>query len=142
MAYEELNLTLDGLSMDSIYDNFLLQVAGGKLQLGNDVDMKQAVANAKEREKRKRQAIPTYKALIDYEIIVSRNTLEECLWQDFRYRTDGNYFNPLNPVDWLNRLGARQMASKFPVSATGWVKKEKAVEMLQTPTIHSGLLLK
>ena len=49
-------------------------------------------------QKGKRQAIPTYKATFDCEIIVSRNALEEYLWQNFRYMLGRNYSNLLSPV--------------------------------------------
>ena len=49
--YDELSLKIEGLNLDKIYENFMLQVANGKLQLDDGSDMKEAVSKAKEQEK-------------------------------------------------------------------------------------------
>lgn len=46
--YDELSLKIEGLNLDKIYENFMLQVADGKLQLENGSDIKEAVTKAKE----------------------------------------------------------------------------------------------
>jgi len=51
LMYEDLSLTIEGLNLDKIYENFLIQVAGGKLQIENGIEIKDAVSKAKEREK-------------------------------------------------------------------------------------------
>lgn len=49
--YDELSLEIEGLNLDKIYENFMLQVADGKLQLENGAAIKEAVTKAKEQEK-------------------------------------------------------------------------------------------
>lgn len=49
--YEDLSLKIDGLNLDKVYENFMLQTAGGKLQLENGSDIKEAVNKSKEIEK-------------------------------------------------------------------------------------------
>jgi len=49
--YEDLSLKIEGLNLDKIYENFLLQVSGGKLQLENGSRIKDAVNKAKEIER-------------------------------------------------------------------------------------------
>ncbi len=51
VKYDELSLKIDGLNLDKIYENFLLQVAEGKLQVEYSSDIKEAVNKAKEQEK-------------------------------------------------------------------------------------------
>lgn len=49
--YDDLSLEIEGLNLDEIYENFMLQVADGKLHLVNGSDIKDAVSKAKEQEK-------------------------------------------------------------------------------------------
>jgi len=51
MNYESLSLAVDGLSLDKVYENFILQVAGEKLKISDDSSLGDAVEKAKEREK-------------------------------------------------------------------------------------------
>jgi hypothetical protein len=48
--YDELSLKMEGLNLDKIYENFMLQIADGKLQIENGSDIKEAVSRAKEQE--------------------------------------------------------------------------------------------
>lgn len=48
---EDIVLKIDGLNLDKIYENFMLQIAGGKLQIEEGSDIKEAVSNAKKQEK-------------------------------------------------------------------------------------------
>lgn len=49
--YNDMSLKIEGLNLDKIYENFMLQVADGKLQIENGADIKDAVSKAKEQEK-------------------------------------------------------------------------------------------
>jgi hypothetical protein len=49
--HDELDLTVEGLNLDKVYQNFILQIAGDKLKLAEETDLKTAVSNAKEIEK-------------------------------------------------------------------------------------------
>ena len=49
--YDDISLKIEGLNLDKIYENFMLQVADGKLQIENGSDIKDAVSKAKEQEK-------------------------------------------------------------------------------------------
>lgn len=49
--YDELFLKIEGLNLDKIYESFMLQVADGKLQIEDGLDIKDAVSKAKEQEK-------------------------------------------------------------------------------------------
>lgn len=52
--WEKLNnvtLSIEGLTLDKIYENFLFQIAGGKLQLDDGADLKEAVTKAKAQDK-------------------------------------------------------------------------------------------
>ena len=51
LKYDELSLKIEGLNLDKIYENFMLQVADGKLQLDNGSDIKEAVLKVKEQDK-------------------------------------------------------------------------------------------
>ena len=51
LKYDELSLIVEGLNLDKIYENFMLQVADGKLQLENGSYIKEAVSKAKEQDK-------------------------------------------------------------------------------------------
>lgn len=51
LKYDELSLKMEGLNLDKIYENFMLQVADGKLQVENGLGIKGAVTKAKEQEK-------------------------------------------------------------------------------------------
>jgi hypothetical protein len=46
-----LSLEIEGLNLDKIYENLMLQVADGKFQLENGADIREAVNKAKEQEK-------------------------------------------------------------------------------------------
>jgi len=49
--YDELSLVIEGLTLDKIYENFMLQVADGKLHVEEGSDIKEAVSKAKDQEK-------------------------------------------------------------------------------------------
>jgi len=49
--YDELSLVIEGLTLDKVYENFILQVADGKLQIEEGSDIKEAVSKAKDHEK-------------------------------------------------------------------------------------------
>ncbi len=51
LKYDDLTLTLNGLNLDKVYENFMLQVADGKLQLEQGADIKDAVTKSKEQDK-------------------------------------------------------------------------------------------
>lgn len=51
LSYDELFLEILGLDLDKVYENFIIQVAGGKLQVENNADIKVAISKAKEQEK-------------------------------------------------------------------------------------------
>ena len=42
-----LTLSVDGLNMDKIYENFIIQISNGKLDVTNSNDLKEAIAKAK-----------------------------------------------------------------------------------------------
>ena len=50
LNYEELSIEIIGLTLDKIYENFIIQVAGDRLQVENGKDIKEAVLKAKEKE--------------------------------------------------------------------------------------------
>lgn len=49
--YNELYLIIEGLNFDRVYENFILQVADGKLNIKSGSDIKEAINIAKEKEK-------------------------------------------------------------------------------------------
>ncbi len=49
--YENLTLEISGLNLDKVYENFLQQIAGGKLELSGETSVKEAVDKSKELEK-------------------------------------------------------------------------------------------
>ncbi len=51
MKYEDLSLKIEGLNLDTIYENFILQVAGERLEQEDGVDLKDIVEKAKEKER-------------------------------------------------------------------------------------------
>ena len=51
MNYDELSLEIDGLNLDKIYENFLIQVSGGNLEINEASNIKEAVEKTKEKEK-------------------------------------------------------------------------------------------
>ncbi len=54
IKYDALSLEITGLDLDRVYENFLVQVAGGKLQMslaGKQLTIKEAVQRAKEKER-------------------------------------------------------------------------------------------
>lgn len=56
LAEEELPLKLEGLSIDKVYENFVRQIAGGKLQAENtEESLKDSVARDKQRQTLKKQ---------------------------------------------------------------------------------------
>jgi len=63
MNYGSLSLAVDGLNLDKIYENFILQVAGEKLRLADDSSLGYTIEKAKEREKMEEQ-IATLEAKI------------------------------------------------------------------------------
>ena len=54
MPYDALSLEIDGLDLDKVYENFILQVAGDRLELSRDTDIKTAIDRAKEKERLER----------------------------------------------------------------------------------------
>ena len=50
LNYEGLSLEIIGLTLDKIYENFIIQVAGDRLQVEDGKDIKEAVLKAKEKE--------------------------------------------------------------------------------------------
>ena len=50
LNYKGLSLETIGLTLDKIYENFIIQVAGDRLQIENGKDIKEAVLKAKEKE--------------------------------------------------------------------------------------------
>lgn len=51
MDYGDLSLEIGGLNLDKIYENFLVQVSGGKLQIGEGDELKNALEKSRERER-------------------------------------------------------------------------------------------
>lgn len=51
MKYNDLSLKIEGLNLNRIYENFILQISGGKLQLEYGSDIKEAISKVKEQEK-------------------------------------------------------------------------------------------
>ena len=51
LRYEDLSLKIDGLNLDKVYENFILQVSNGKIQIDDGENIKDAVDNAKMIEK-------------------------------------------------------------------------------------------
>lgn len=51
LPFEELNLKLEGLNLDQIYEGFLLQIAGGELTKVEEEDLKTAIDRSNEVEK-------------------------------------------------------------------------------------------
>lgn len=51
LKHDDLALHIEGLNLDKVYENFILQVAGGKLQLENGSDIKEAISKAKKIKK-------------------------------------------------------------------------------------------
>jgi len=51
LNYDNLSLEINGLNLDKIYENFIIQVAGDKTLFENSEDIKEAVLKSKEKEK-------------------------------------------------------------------------------------------
>jgi hypothetical protein len=51
MNYDELSLEIDGLDLDKVYENFLIQISGGNLEIKENSNVKEAVEKSKEKEK-------------------------------------------------------------------------------------------
>ena len=51
MKYDELSLEIEGLDLDKVYENFLIQVSDGNLEIEEHSNVKEAVKKAKEKEK-------------------------------------------------------------------------------------------
>lgn len=51
LKYDELSLKIEGLNLDKVYENFMLQVVGGKLELEDGADLKEAIEKTKEKDK-------------------------------------------------------------------------------------------
>ena len=49
--YEDLSLEIVGLDLDNIYENFLIQVSDGMLDIDEETGIKEAVEKAKRQEK-------------------------------------------------------------------------------------------
>lgn len=52
---EDLSLSIDGLNIDAVYDNFVRQIAGDKLAVESGTDLKQAIEESAEIEKLRKQ---------------------------------------------------------------------------------------
>ena len=52
---EELTLSVEGLTLDKVYENFIIQIAGEKLKLAEEKTLKEAVNEATENEKLQKQ---------------------------------------------------------------------------------------
>jgi hypothetical protein len=50
MPYENLSLQINGLDLDRVYENFMIQISDGKLQIDGADDFKEAVMIVKEKE--------------------------------------------------------------------------------------------
>lgn len=61
MREEQLQLRLDGLDLDTVYENFVRQIAGGRLQI--DVSLQEAVEQDKRQEKLEKELIQLKKKL-------------------------------------------------------------------------------
>ena len=55
LAEEELPLYLEGLTIDSVYENFIRQIAGDSLSGGEDTTLKESVEQQKQREQIEKQ---------------------------------------------------------------------------------------
>jgi len=53
LNYDNLSLKINGLDLDKIYENFIIQIAEDKLLFENSEDIKEAVLKSKEKEKLK-----------------------------------------------------------------------------------------
>lgn len=51
LNYEDIDLNIEGLNLDKIYENFIIQIGGGALNLEDDKSIKEAILEAKEKEK-------------------------------------------------------------------------------------------
>jgi len=51
MKFEELSLNINGLDLDKVYENFIIQVSGGKIKVEASEDLKDAVMMVKEKDK-------------------------------------------------------------------------------------------
>ena len=51
MPYEDLSLEINGLDLDKVYENFVIQVAGDRLERDSNMDIKTAIDRAKEKER-------------------------------------------------------------------------------------------
>lgn len=49
--YDELSLNIEGLDLDKVYENFLIQISAGNLKVDEDSNIKEAVEKSKEKEK-------------------------------------------------------------------------------------------
>lgn len=54
-AYDEMFFSIEGLNLDKVYENFILQIAGDKLKIFEESDLKAAVSKAKDTEKIEKQ---------------------------------------------------------------------------------------
>ncbi len=52
---DELKISIEGLTLDKVYENLIMQIAGDKLKHAEDIDLKAAVSKAKETEKLEKQ---------------------------------------------------------------------------------------
>jgi U3 small nucleolar ribonucleoprotein component len=50
-----LKIAVEGLTLDNVYENLIVQLAGDKLNLAEDTDLKAAVSKAKETDKLEKQ---------------------------------------------------------------------------------------
>ena len=51
MPYEDLSLEINGLDLDKVYESFITQVAGDRLERDSNMDIKTAIDRAKEKER-------------------------------------------------------------------------------------------
>ena len=49
--YDKLNLKIEGLNLDTVYENFIKQVAGNKIEIGEKNTLKEAVVKSVDQEK-------------------------------------------------------------------------------------------
>lgn len=64
MLWDELSLDLSGLNMDAVYENFIRQVAGKRLESSANMDIKQDVANDERRQKLQKKIMALEKKVL------------------------------------------------------------------------------
>lgn len=51
VSFEELSLEIEGLNLDKVYENFMIQISQGRLKVDEDEDLKDAVMRVKDIDK-------------------------------------------------------------------------------------------